>query len=687
MAKSSDNELCDVCRDLDFFNLRFVWLGNLATIFNKPKCPFCRLVTGMFQRTWMTSRYDERVHDSRIEEDAVGLCGISREEHPPGTWKSYIKVITPHLPLGQGPAMPIIQRLYAIDSAQADLLNRRGFANADVVGPIVDLLKVHRWLDTCQQDHPSCSSISSGEWNPLPDSFRVIDVQQSCLVQLAGRHRYLALSYVWGSTAQLMTKKSSLDTLSVKGALSALGDELSEVVRSAMEFVSSLGERYLWVDALCIVQDDARDREQQIPEMHIIYGNAFLTVVAASGNCSACPLPGLRGSPRTATQIIEHAHGIKFTAGPRNLTKALESSTWDSRGWTFQERLLSSRVLFFFADQVYFECKSGHRCELTDEVTDGLLHRLRSFSKAIDLYTTRSLSREEDIWNAFAAYTAVSEQDLNTTIRQGINLKNIHSALLWEPDTHATRRTCVTQFQGEDWMFPSWSWTGWLGAVHHGPATAEIESTNISLLPSSNAATGKPEFCSARINRGQSRIMCNVLQFETLAAPFRISHTCALAAPNENEESPAYRRNTICWKIFDQSSMFCGVALGLDIWSPAERLPDEEYECVLISKSFAPLFAMEISSRLSRKARPVNIRSKEDIAWFAHLRDDATDWPDGDDSKEVHDVFESREWAYLNVIVVRKSRLGDYYERVGIGQIHEDAWNASQLLRRVIKII
>lgn len=66
-----------------------------------------------------------------------------------------------------------------------------------------------------------------------------------------------------------------------KGSLAQV--ELPNTIKDAIIFVRTLGERYLWIDALCIVQDDSVQIEHHIPRMDIIYRNAFANIIAISG--------------------------------------------------------------------------------------------------------------------------------------------------------------------------------------------------------------------------------------------------------------------------------------------------------------------------------------------------------------------------------------------------------------------
>lgn len=115
--------------------------------------------------------------------------------------------------------------------------------------------------------------------------------------------------------------------------------------------------RYLWVDALCIVQDSEKDKHKQIDRMDGIYSSALLTIVAASGKHADDGLAGISRA-RKISQRVELVDGLMF-ALPLPDHMSLESDRslfWNSRGWTYQEKVLSKRLLVFTDYQVYFKC-------------------------------------------------------------------------------------------------------------------------------------------------------------------------------------------------------------------------------------------------------------------------------------------------------------------------------------------
>lgn len=127
-------------------------------------------------------------------------------------------------------------------------------------------------------------------------------------------------------------------------------------IANAISVVGLLGERYLWVDALCIVQDDEITKHNQIESMASIYANASITIIASDGDDANYGLRGLMeiSPPRSLSQDI-FAIQKGFTA-IRNQLPTFPANSWSQRAWTFQEQLFSRRTLTFDRNSVRWDC-------------------------------------------------------------------------------------------------------------------------------------------------------------------------------------------------------------------------------------------------------------------------------------------------------------------------------------------
>lgn len=253
--------------------------------------------------------------------------------------------------------------------------------------PLINPSLVRSWLDRCRE-HVECQPDHSSK--DFDFAFRLIDVQNGCIVDAPRDARYIALSYVWGSVQQVMLNKRTRKYLEQKGSISIAGLKepgiefshldsdfrgkvIPRTIRDAILFCQTLTERYLWTDSLCILQDDEYqqssgawtnvDKMAQIPKMHIIYGASLLTIIAACGTDSNAGLPGVHNSNTRTKQVAGKIGDQFFVSVAGDPMHDFWRSMWAQRGWTFQEFLLSKRHLIFLPDQVVYHCSILSWCE------------------------------------------------------------------------------------------------------------------------------------------------------------------------------------------------------------------------------------------------------------------------------------------------------------------------------------
>lgn len=172
--------------------------------------------------------------------------------------------------------------------------------------------------------------------------------------------QYLALSHRWGpSTLNSSTVKSTL--ASCKSAI-RLGT-LSRTMRDAINLTRRLGLQYIWIDSLCIIQDDPEDWKREAKSMASVYEKALLTLAATAADDRAglfaqsnlhdlATLPHNAQDPRSPP-VYFTAH----TAQPHGWDRHILNAPLNSRAWVMQERLLSRRIVHFACDQLCWECR------------------------------------------------------------------------------------------------------------------------------------------------------------------------------------------------------------------------------------------------------------------------------------------------------------------------------------------
>ena len=219
------------------------------------------------------------------------------------------------------------------------------------------------WLDDCTQNHSHCQRLTTGTQN-LSLPIRLIQVRLSedpvlILMQLVvsePRLRYATRSHRWCNAANmtLLLKQNLLELQ--KGTPIA---ELPKKYRDSMEMCRRLGIRYLWIDSLCLIQDDAADCEKEIANMGNIYKIAYLNLAAT--DAANFPDRGLYYESdcdgKLPFHVPVHRQGLTmdYLAYPDKAVSVPGSSVLMSRGWVLQERMLSSRTVFF-DDVLGWEC-------------------------------------------------------------------------------------------------------------------------------------------------------------------------------------------------------------------------------------------------------------------------------------------------------------------------------------------
>jgi len=209
--------------------------------------------------------------------------------------------------------------------------------------PVLDMARVSHWISTCENSY-----VHAGRCQlPTPADFatafpglqvlRLIDVERNCVVETQKFSKYVALSYVWGAVPNFRLTKINKPNLLVPGSLAdtKIQEKLPRTIRDAMTLVRRLGERYLWVDSICLLQNDADDLGRGINVMDLIYERAWLAVIAASGYDANAGLPGIRNGTRKGTgNSIEVKPGVSLVV-ISGLDHLLGTTAYSSRAWTY----------------------------------------------------------------------------------------------------------------------------------------------------------------------------------------------------------------------------------------------------------------------------------------------------------------------------------------------------------------
>ncbi|OJD40454.1 heterokaryon incompatibility protein [Diplodia corticola] len=345
-----------------------------------------------------------------------------------------------------------------------------------------------RWYNNCIIDHEEkkCSSPDFLRQLPAPEPQLFIDTLDRCLTRAPKGSSYMALSYVWGRVKTVKVTKDNLDLLMEPGALDQLlaRREIPKTIRHAIYLAQLLQQRYLWVDNLCMVQDDFDMMNHQLDRMASIFANADAVIVAIDGPNADYGLRGLKDAP---DQEPRHVRQLTLPFGEKTLLKRHEigehnhsshQKPYFTRGWTFQEHQFARRRICFEEDSFWFQCccatnyEDHEHTEQPDFTRDWTFDvgypALNIYSDMIKDFNQRQLSFPQDCLSAVAGMISCYTKAFKGGFLCGLPEMFFDAALLWQPGGDLDRRVPIatsTASPASEPCLPTWSWAGWRGPI------------------------------------------------------------------------------------------------------------------------------------------------------------------------------------------------------------------------------
>ncbi|KAI1142192.1 HET-domain-containing protein [Hypoxylon sp. FL0543] len=327
------------------------------------------------------------------------------------------------------------------------------------------------YLKTCLQICTETHSICNQNLSSPPKRLLHIGVRGGGSVRLYEtpddfREPYVALSYCWGKSKVLKTESSNIHSLMHGFSLK----QLPAAVQDAAHITRKLGLEYLWVDALCIMQDSKVDWEEQSAKMCSIYERAYLTIIASSSNAANVSFLNHRARPTTfqyrvpdepgtilaARVQCKSGHHFDSSAGIGNV---VEPDPTISRGWTLQESILPTRAISYSIDELQWHCRSIRSCECQSEANDqqvasilagqSELEILRQWDKIVRIFTQRQLTYPEDKLPAISGISQLVHRQTGWRYLAGLWQERLIHQLLWE------RNSFHPHFEDRDTSMPS----------------------------------------------------------------------------------------------------------------------------------------------------------------------------------------------------------------------------------------
>ncbi len=305
--------------------------------------------------------------------------------------------------------------------------------------------------------------------------------------------QYTAVSYCWGSkadaSAQTKTEPSNLYE-----RLRAIPIyDMPALLQDCITVCRTLSVRYLWVDALCTIQDptDSSGWERESERVGQVYQHAYFTIcVLGAHNCHQNFLARSQHTFNFKFQsslypAVRGSYILKYTGEPDwdpfqdPITIDCRISRWNDRGWVYQEQELSARKLLFGRHMVHFECgriemsENGETCMHLPQNADWAAMNLEQvygwFREGVQMYSARNLTFESDRLPALAGLARHVSEFTGSKYLAGLWMENLPFGLLWQGEkSKQSLSEHLASFQASSGpTAPSWSWASRPGYIEY----------------------------------------------------------------------------------------------------------------------------------------------------------------------------------------------------------------------------
>lgn len=247
--------------------------------------------------------------------------------------------------------------------------------------------------------------------------------------------------------------------------------QLPATLRDAIVICRELGFQYIWIDALCIIQNSPNGEDWVIGSgmMDAVYGNAAITIAASAAKDSSegmlpaarkpdlCAVPYRLEDGRIGKAYI-HFHPYEISS----------SQPLANRAWTLQESLLSPRILSYQSNQLVWKCKQGRLCANTPADTTRNLDSLK-WRDIIYQYTSRNMTFSSDRLAALSGYAKSVSFKTESSHSEGTPPVSSYPAGLWSDSIlHDLlwRVSFPWKYRPAPYRAPTWSWASIDSPVH-----------------------------------------------------------------------------------------------------------------------------------------------------------------------------------------------------------------------------
>ncbi|KAF9893544.1 hypothetical protein FE257_010856 [Aspergillus nanangensis] len=403
------------------------------------------------------------------------------------------------LPLQPGANTPLTFAVYPAEDI-AHLISQNEVGKS--TGSASSLRLARKWIWECWTNHKACRQVQASE---LYKPTRLLDVSGSSrTIRLREKDEipdgvvYVTLSHCWGLHVPVKLTTGGIIQVRKEGIHL---DSLGKTFQDAVEIARQLMIQYIWIDCLCIIQDDKSDWARESVVMQLVYGNSFCNIAATSSSDSR------GGCFRTREPAVIRPISValnNYTEGrvEQRHVYLTDINVWwsrfkqmplNQRAWVVQERFLSPRVLHFDQDQLAWECNDLTACERFPNGTGDLIKEVKMRSPLKDLfqralaaghrglgihdlwrpivqnYSSTGLTHDSDKLIAIHGVAMKIKDIFDCRYAAGLFSHNMESQLIW--------RVCDqnTTYRPKEPVAPSWSWAAVGGAVDPLPQWESLD--------------------------------------------------------------------------------------------------------------------------------------------------------------------------------------------------------------------
>ncbi len=380
-----------------------------------------------------------------------------------------------------------------------------------------NLMLARKWIHNCISNHSKCGHPAKDKpWFPS----RLIELGQVDTEAKARLHisskgapkgPYMTLSHCWGNAQFLKLLVHNVEAMEKNIPFS----NLPKSFKDAIDITRALGVRYLWIDALCIIQDSTEDWRKEAAEMGNVYKNGFCNIAAtgalnSSIGCFWDRNPLLIQACKIYFKWRESPRGSFYCCDKTIWPKNVGDTPLNNRAWVAQERLLSPRIVHFGSQQLCWECHELEACEtfpagiprsrdpttfivrtglkrltpLADDqalfavgatASDSLSDPYEFWDGVVDAYTRSAMTREEDKLIALSGFAKGMELVLKDRYLAGLWERYLGHQLLWWVSRPMSANNGNPCSRPNKYRAPSWSWASINGNVIPGGGGRDSE--------------------------------------------------------------------------------------------------------------------------------------------------------------------------------------------------------------------